>query len=168
MTDHVLRNVLGSAQHQRIVVAEITDVGDPPHQRFDHNRELACAIGLENLAKIRSGSENNLRQRLLKALDFPVIDRLNLPPEVSDVLFLVIAGEEFAETRQGNHFRRQFVAAQDGLKRGRRPGNQSEPKIPGKSRTRVAQLVLAIELSYGIYSRPLLLAQPLAHLRAEG
>src|SRR6266850_1333347 len=98
---------------------------------------------------------------------FARVNRLHLPPELADFLFLVIVREDFAEAFQSQHFRWYFVAPENRLKLGRWPCHQAKPEVAGKRRTRILQFVLPIEFPQGVHGRPLLLAQPLAHLRPE-
>src|SRR5229473_3166886 len=103
----------------------------------------------------------------MQPLDFAVINRLHLPPEPPDFLFLVVIGKDFAETLERDHFRRQFIPAQKRLKCGRRSGDQSKPQVPGKRGPGIAQLMLSVKLPCRVHRRALLLPQALAHLRPE-
>jgi hypothetical protein len=104
----------------------------------------------------------------LEALDFSAVNRLHLPPELANLLFLIVTREKFAESQKGDHIGRQFVTPQDWLKRRSGPGHQPKPQVSGKCCSRVAQFMLPIELANRIHGRPALLAQPLAHLGTEG
>src|SRR2546429_155950 len=103
----------------------------------------------------------------MQALDFPVVNRLHLLPEIANLLFLVISRKKFAESQKRDHIGRQFVTPQDGLKRRSGTGHQPKPQVSGECRSRVAQFVLPIELPNRIHRWPALLPQPLAHLGTE-
>ena len=167
VTNHVGRNFFSSAQHQRIVIAKISDVGDPPYQGLDDNCKCTRPGRFEDFTQICRRDENNLRKRVMKPLDFAVINRLDLPPKLPDFLFLIVARKDFAESFERNDFRRQFIAPQNWLKRRRRSGHQAKPQIPRKSRTGIPQFVVVIEFPHGVHRGTLLLAQALSHLRAE-
>ena len=66
----------------------------------------------------------------MQSLDFTVINRLHLPPQLPNFLFLIIIGKDFAETLERNYFRWQFISPQDWLKRRGGPGDQAKPQIP--------------------------------------
>src|SRR5438034_5562965 len=89
----------------------------------------------------------------MQALDFPVVNRLHLLPEIANLLFLVISRKKFAESQKRDHIGRQFVTPQDGLKRRSGTGHQPKPQVSGECRSRVAQFVLPIELPNRIQDR---------------
>src|SRR5215472_692533 len=152
----------------RIVVAKIPHIGNSPYQRLDNDVEPPRAVRIENLPEISGGGVHNLRQRFLQALDFSVVNRLHLPPELANLLFLIVTRKKFAESQKRDHIGRQFVTPQDWLKPRSGPRHQPKPQVSGKCCSRVAQFVLAIELANRIHGWPALLAQTLAHLGTEG
>src|SRR6516162_8215637 len=104
----------------------------------------------------------------MQALDFSVVNRLHLLPEVANLLFLVITRKKFAESQKRDHIGRQFVTPQDWLKRGSGPGHQPKPQVSGECRSRLAQSVLPLELPNRLHRRSALLPQALARLGTEG
>src|SRR5213080_131086 len=112
MANHIRWNLLPSAEHQRIVIPKIPNIGDPPHQGLDDDRKCARPGRLEDFAEISRRDENNLRQRIMEPFDFAVINGLHLPPQLADLLLLIVAGQDFAESLERNDLGRQFIAAQ--------------------------------------------------------
>src|SRR5713101_765790 len=167
VTDHVRRNLLTSAQHQRIVIPKISYVGDAPHQRLDEDRERPRPGRLEDFPQISRRDEYNLRHRIVQPLDFAVLNRLHLPPELPDFLFLIIVRKDLAETLERYDFRRQLIPPKHRLKPGRGPGHQAKPQIPRKRRSGIPQLVLAVKFAHRLHGWTLLLPQALPHLRPE-
>src|SRR5437016_5073145 len=106
MTNDVRRNLFAAAQHQRIVISEISYVGDAPDQRLDDDRKCPWPGRLEDFTQISRRNEYNLRHRIVQPLDFAVINWLHLPPQLPDSLFLIIVRKDLAETFERNYFRR--------------------------------------------------------------
>src|SRR5207237_6736133 len=122
-------NIVRAAQQPRIVVAKIPHVGYSSYQRLDNDGEPARAERVQNLTEIAGRGKHDVRQWLMQALDFAVINGLHLLPEIPDFLFLVIARKKFAESRQRDHIGRQFVAPQNWLKSRCRSGNEAKPQV---------------------------------------
>src|SRR5437660_12936528 len=122
-------NLISTAQYEGVMVSKISYVSDASHQRLDDNRKRSWRRWIENFAQIPRCHEYNLRYRIMQPLDFTVIDWLYLPPELPDVLFLVVVRKDFAETFECNHLWRHVIPPQDGLKAGGGPGHQAKPQI---------------------------------------
>src|SRR5207245_9043818 len=92
MANHIRWNLLPSAEHQRIVIPKIPNIGDPPHQGLDDDRKCARPGRLEDFAEISRRDENNLRQRIMEPFDFAVINGLHLQPQLAALLLMILAG----------------------------------------------------------------------------
>src|SRR5258708_23646759 len=79
-------------------ISKIPHVGDAPNQWLDDDRKRSPPRRVQNFAQVCRRNEDHLRDRIMQPLDFAVINRLHLPPEPPDFLFLVIIRKDFAET----------------------------------------------------------------------
>ena len=149
------------------MIPEVPHVGDSSHQRLDNDCECVRICGIQNFPHVSRRNEHHLRNRIMQPHHFALVNRLHLPPELADFLFLVIVREDFAEAFQRQHFRRYFVSPKNCLKLGRGPGHQAKPEVAGERRAGILQLMLLIEFPHGVHRRPLLLTQPLPHLRPK-
>ncbi len=161
-------DVFAAAEDNRVMVAEITDVGDAADERLDNDREGAHLGGIGKLAQVSVGDEDDLRDGIVEALDFLVVDGLDLAPELANVLLGVVGGKDFAEAFEGQQVGRKLVAAEDGLEFRRGTGDDAEPDVAGEHFADVARFVLAVELADRVNGGAFLLAQAVAHLSAEG
>src|ERR1700722_16410317 len=100
-------------------------------------------------------------------LDFVVINRLYLPPQLADFLFLLVIRKNFLESLERDPLWRQFVAPQNRFEFWRRPADQSKPDIPRKHLPGVGQFMLLVKIAHHLYRGPLLMLHPLPQLRTH-
>ena len=167
MAHHIGGDFVAAAENDGVVIAIIAYVGDAADEGLHDDGKRARLTRIVQLPQIGVGHQHDLRNGIVEALDFPVINRLHLPPELTDFLLRVVEGENLAETFQSQNFGRKFVAAQPGLKLGRRPGNDAEPDVARKHFAGVARLVVAIKLADRVHGGSLLRAKLRAELRAK-
>src|SRR5712664_1242598 len=108
---------------------EVPHVGNSPHERLDNDCEGLRMCGIQNFPQVRRRNEHDLRDRIMKPHHFAVVNRLYLPPELTDFLFVVTVREDVAETFQRQHFRRYLIPPENRLEFWRGPGNQAKPKV---------------------------------------
>ena len=77
---HVGGNILRAAEHDGVVIAKISNVGEVTDQRLNNYAESALLGWLVHGAQISGSDKNNLRDGFVHALDFSVISRLHLTP----------------------------------------------------------------------------------------
>src|ERR1700682_3431296 len=129
MANGVRGQIVRAAQHNGIVIAEVPHVGNAADQRLDNNAERSWTGWIHDLAQIVGDHENDLRDRIVKVFDIGVIQRLYLPPQLANLLFLIISRKDFAEAFQGDDFRGQLVASQSELELWAGAGDQPDANI---------------------------------------
>src|SRR2546429_6713910 len=75
VSHYVQRDVICSAEHQRIVVAKIPHVGNSPYQRFDNDVELPRAVRIE-----RSEEHTSELQSRLHLVCRLLLEKKNITP----------------------------------------------------------------------------------------
>src|ERR1700674_5119299 len=118
MAYQVERGGVGIDDHD-IAVADIAHICCVAHHGFHVNRKPVRSR-TNDLAKIAGTGENDLAQGATKAQGIALISRLELPPELFDLSFLIKAREHLAKAVQSKDVWRQVRAFEDRFKlRGR-------------------------------------------------
>src|SRR6202008_2564791 len=94
---------------------KVPDVGNPPYQWFHNDREGPWDRGIYQCTKIGAGRKQDLRDRIVHLLNFPVVQRLHFSPYRSDSLLFVVVGQNVAEAFQIQYVGREFVSPQNRL-----------------------------------------------------
>src|SRR6267378_5095288 len=100
-------------------------------------------------------------------LDFVVIDRLYLPPQLADSLFLVVIRKNLLKPFESDYLGRQYVTPQNRFELRRRAADQSKPDITRKHLSGIGEFVLLIIISHYLDRGSLLVLHPVAQLRAH-
>ena len=105
----ILGNVLGQPDHDGILVARVAENIPRPHERFEEHDKRPAVRWLQNFAEvtIRRGDDVPHRQTVSRGGVF--IPRLKLRPGSVQVGFLVKIRQDFAESLNLEHFRRELI-----------------------------------------------------------
>src|SRR5580704_6733848 len=165
--DDVRRDVIRTAQNDRVMLAGIPNVRDASDQRLEDDGKCPRSRGILKLPEITRRHKNDLRHWVMNFLNFPIVDGLQISPEAPDFLLFVIAGENFAEAIERQHFRRHVVSPKCYQEFRRGPGKQTKPNVARERGPRVANYMLLVIFPNGVYRRPLLMLHLLPKTGAQ-